>query len=73
MFRGFLPHQLSTLIRRFRAASAVAAPLGAVAFGLMHAGQGLSGIVPTGIVGSLFGDAYLRSGRTSARWCWRTG
>lgn len=63
VFRGFLMHQLSALLRGVRGANLVAALLGGVAFGLMHAGQGVSGIVLTGIVGSLFGYVYLRSGR----------
>lgn len=63
VFRGFLMHQLSALLHGFRGARAVAALLGGIAFGWMHASQGLSGMVLTGVVGSLFGYAYLRSGR----------
>ena len=37
--------------------------LGGIALGLMHANQGICGIVLTGIVGSLLGYAYLRAGR----------
>jgi len=62
VFRSFLMHQLSALIRSFRGAHVVAALLGGIAFGMMHAGQGVSGIVLTGMVGSLFGYVYLRSG-----------
>ncbi|WP_164675425.1 CPBP family intramembrane glutamic endopeptidase, partial [Xanthomonas citri] len=34
-----------------------------VVFGAMHASQGVSGVLLTGLVGAVFGYAYLRSNR----------
>ncbi|MEN5060327.1 CPBP family intramembrane glutamic endopeptidase [Luteimonas sp. TWI1416] len=63
VFRAFLMHQLTALLRTTRAGDALAILAGGVVFGLMHADQGLAGIVLTGLVGGLFCAAYLRSGR----------
>jgi len=56
-------HQLERLVGRLRGGMLLAALLGGAAFGLMHASQGLSGVLLTGVVGVLFGYVYLRSGR----------
>lgn len=63
VFRAFLMHQLERLVGRLRGGMLLAALLGGAAFGLMHASQGLSGVLLTGVVGVLFGYVYLRSGR----------
>lgn len=63
VFRTFLMHQLDALLGRLRGSRWIAALAGGVIFGLMHAAQGASGILLTGMVGMLFGYAYLRSRR----------
>ncbi|NIJ72303.1 hypothetical protein FHR66_001483 [Xanthomonas sp. F4] len=63
VFRAFLMHQLDALLGRIRGGRWIAALAGGVVFGLMHAAQGASGILLTGVVGLLFGYAYLRSRR----------
>ncbi|WP_137190084.1 CPBP family intramembrane glutamic endopeptidase [Stenotrophomonas rhizophila] len=63
VFRAFLMHQLHALFALVPGRIYVASLTGGLVFGLMHANQGLSGIVVTGLVGALFGFAYLRSGR----------
>ncbi len=63
VFRAFLVHQLAALFRAKPMRGALATLVGGVVFGLMHADQGLAGIVLTGLVGALFCAAYLRSGR----------
>lgn len=63
VFRAFLMHQLDALRGRLRGGHVVAALLGGGVFGVMHASQGIAGIALTGLVGSVFGYVYLRSGR----------
>lgn len=63
VFRAFLMHHLAALMETLRGGRIVAAVLGGAVFGLMHSTQGISGIVITGIVGTLFGYVYLRSNR----------
>ncbi len=63
VFRAFLMHQLDALLGRLRGGRWIAALAGGVVFGLMHAAQGASGILLTGVVGTMFGYAYLRSRR----------
>jgi membrane protease YdiL (CAAX protease family) len=63
VFRAFLMHQLHALFGEVPGRIYPASLMGGLVFGLMHANQGLSGIVVTGLVGALFGFAYLRSGR----------
>ncbi|MBO9882123.1 CPBP family intramembrane glutamic endopeptidase [Xanthomonas sp. D-109] len=63
VFRAFLMHQLDALLGRLRGGHWIAALAGGVVFGLMHAAQGASGILLTGVVGTMFGYAYLRSRR----------
>lgn len=63
VFRGFLMHQLQALFARVGLGRVSAAIAGGVLFGAMHANQGASGILLTGLVGAIFGYAYLRSGR----------
>jgi len=63
VFRAFLMHQLLALFALVPGRMYFVSLTGGLVFGLMHANQGLSGIVVTGLVGALFGFAYLRSGR----------
>lgn len=63
VFRAFLMHQLHALFALVPGRIYFASLTGGLVFGLMHANQGISGIVVTGLVGALFGFAYLRSGR----------
>jgi membrane protease YdiL (CAAX protease family) len=63
VFRGFLLHELASLMgtSRWRLAAAVA--LGAVLFGYAHANQELPGVLLTGTLGALAGAAFFASGR----------
>lgn len=63
VFRAFLMHQLEALSARVGLGHISAAIAGGIVFGAMHANQGVSGILLTGLVGAIFGYAYLRSGR----------
>lgn len=63
VFRAFLLHQLDQMLGRHRGGRLLAALAAGVVFGLMHAAQGISGVLLTGIVGTLLGVVYLRSGR----------
>lgn len=63
IYRGFLLHQLSALFGGGRVASLAAVAVGGAVFGLAHAGQGLVGVLLTGITGALFGALYFASGR----------
>ncbi|APP77546.1 CPBP family intramembrane glutamic endopeptidase [Xanthomonas vesicatoria] len=63
VFRAFLMHQLEALFDRIGLGRVSAAVAGGVLFGVMHANQGISGVLLTGFVGAGFGYAYLRSNR----------
>lgn len=63
VFRAFLMHQLHALFDRFRQGALMAAVVCGVIFGLIHAQQGITGIVMTGVVGTVLSYAYLRSNR----------
>lgn len=63
VFRAFLMHQLEALFDRIGLGRVGAAVVGGVVFGAMHASQGVSGVLLTGLVGAGFGYAYLRSNR----------
>ncbi|OOW62992.1 CAAX protease [Xanthomonas campestris pv. leeana] len=63
VFRAFLMHQLEALFDRVGLGRIGAAVAGGVVFGAMHASQGVSGVLLTGLVGAVFGYAYLRSNR----------
>jgi membrane protease YdiL (CAAX protease family) len=66
VFRGFLLHQLASLVgpRPWRLAAAVLAA--AALFGSAHANQELPGVLLTGTLGALFGAAFFASGRNLA-------
>lgn len=61
VFRGFLVRELSLALPGARSESAYVL-LSAVAFGLVHWYQGISGVLSTGIVGGALALCYLRSG-----------
>lgn len=63
IFRAFLINSLDILLGRNQWSAWVAAIICAVIFGLLHAWQGIGGILFTGIVGLIFGIAYLLNGR----------
>lgn len=63
IFRAFLMHQLDALLSRLPMGQLIAALLNGAVFGAMHAVQGVSGMVFTGIAGAVFAYAYLRSNR----------
>ena len=63
IFRAFLMSRFSALFGGSRFAWVLAALTQAVIFGLGHAYQGFAGIVITGMVGLVFGFAYLLSRR----------
>lgn len=63
VFRAFLMHQVDALFKRIGLGRISAVAVGGIVFGVMHANQGLSGILLTGIVGAGFSYAYLRSKR----------
>ena len=59
VFRGFLMHRAVEMLGGRRFAWLLAALFQAVLFGLVHAYQGIGGIVTTGMVGLTFGLMYL--------------
>lgn len=59
IFRGYLVSRLAELLGEARWAWVGAVVTQSLVFGVMHFYQGLSGIVITGVVGLLFGFAYL--------------
>lgn len=61
--RGFILNRLGTALGGTRAAWIAAALAQAVIFGLAHGWQGAAGIITTGIIGLVFGLAYLAIGR----------
>lgn len=63
VFRGFLIPALEILFGRNRWSTWASLILSSVIFGLIHAWQGISGILITTCVGFIFGMAYLLNGR----------
>jgi uncharacterized protein len=63
IFRGFLLHQLLSLPGRSRAARVAAVLLAGAIFGAAHYAQGWTGMVLTGLSGTIFGAVFLLSGR----------
>ncbi len=59
VFRGFLMHRAVEVLGARRFAWLFAALFQTVLFGLVHAYQGIGGIVTTGLVGLTFGLMYL--------------
>ncbi|MCM4161105.1 CPBP family intramembrane metalloprotease [Antarcticibacterium flavum] len=63
IFRAFLINTLDILLGRNRWSPWAAVVISSLIFGLMHAWQGLGGIILTGLVGLVFGTAYLLNKR----------
>lgn len=61
--RGFILNRIAVAAGGTRAAWLTAAVIQAVIFGLAHSWQGLAGMIATGVVGLVFGLAYLLIGR----------
>ena len=59
VFRGFLMHRAVEMFGSRRFAWILAALFQAVLFGLVHAYQGIGGILTTGLIGLSFGLLYL--------------
>lgn len=60
LFRGFLLGRVRELLGGGPVAGGVAAVIQAIPFGLLHAYQGRTGMLVTGLVGLAFGLAYAR-------------
>ncbi len=63
IFRAFLINIMEDLLGNTPIALGVAVVLSSVIFGLMHAYQGLTGMVMTGSLGLIFGIAYVLNGK----------
>lgn len=63
VFRAFLINGLDILLGRNTWSPWIAVVISAVIFGLMHAWQGLSGVLMTTCIGLVFGATYLFNGR----------
>lgn len=63
VFRAFLINALDTIFGNNTLATLFAVLTSAVLFGLLHAWQGLGGILFTAIIGLIFGIAYILNGR----------
>ncbi len=63
IWRGFLMTRIAKLAGGSRGAWAMALILSSVHFGLIHFYQGISGVALTGVVGLLYGLAFLMLGR----------
>ena len=59
IWRGFLIGQLAKLFNETRWAWITALLFSSLVFGLLHVQQGVSGMVSTGLIGLVFGTAYL--------------
>lgn len=64
IFRGFLLDRAAHLLGGSRTAWPAAAVLQGILFGLSHIYQGPAGMWLTGVMGTIFGFAYLLNGRT---------
>jgi len=62
VFRAFLINSISDLLGSTKGAAVISVVLSAVIFGLMHAYQGITGILITGSIGLIFGIAYIING-----------
>lgn len=63
VFRGFLLHELASLLGTSGWRRAVAVVGGAALFGAAHANQELPGVLLTGLIGAFVGTAFFASGR----------
>lgn len=63
IFRAYLINALDKLLGNTLASAEIAVLISAVIFGLLHAYQGLTGILLTGSLGFIFGIFFLLNGR----------
>lgn len=63
VFRAFLINSLDMFLGRNRWSTWVAVIISAIIFGLLHAWQGVGGILFTAIIGLIFGIAYILNAR----------
>ncbi len=63
IFRGFLLNAIDTLLGRTNWSMWVSVVISSVIFGLIHAYQGITGILITGSIGFIFGIAFVINGR----------
>ena len=63
VFRAFLIKSLEILLGKNSLATVSAVMISSLAFGLIHAYQGFSGILITGTIGLIFSIAYILNGR----------
>ncbi len=63
IFRAYLINALDKLFGNTLASAEIAVVLSAIIFGLLHAYQGLTGILLTGSLGFIFGIFFLLNGR----------
>lgn len=63
IFRAYLINVLDRLFGKTLASAEIAVVISAVVFGLLHAYQGITGILLTGCIGFIFGIFYLLNGR----------
>lgn len=63
IFRAFFINSADILLGRNRWSTGAAVVLSSLAFGLIHAWQGLGGIILTFLLGLIFGTAYALNGR----------
>ena len=61
LFRGFLQSRLQSLFSRWKFSGVAASLLQALAFGLVHAYQGPTGVLASGSIGLVFGLLMLRT------------
>jgi membrane protease YdiL (CAAX protease family) len=62
-FRGWILTRFAELGRFSRSAWTVALVASSVLFGVIHAYQGLSGVLATGLTGLVFAVTYMATGR----------
>lgn len=63
IFRGFIINSLNEIFGNNSWSTGMAVVVSSFIFGLLHAYQGLTGIIITGSVGLIFGLAYILNGR----------
>jgi membrane protease YdiL (CAAX protease family) len=61
LFRGYLQKRIRIVLGRSPVAVVTAILLPALAFGLAHSYQGAAGMISTGLMGALFGIAFVWS------------
>jgi membrane protease YdiL (CAAX protease family) len=66
VYRGFVMNRLADFGKRTRAAWVISLLIMSVVFGFAHYEQGITGIIDEGIMGFLYGVAYLAADRTLA-------